>query len=94
MGKMIDIVGYFIVGLMIVSAIFAVEKKDLLTSVVGMTAVSLFVSISFFFLQAPDVAMTEASIGSALSAAIFIFAIKRTKRYESEKEESGWWLRW
>ena len=43
---------------------------------------ALLVSILFYFLQAPDVAMAEASIGAALTAAIFIVAIARTERYE------------
>jgi len=90
----IQCVEYIIVFLMIISAVFAVEWRDLLAAVVGMAAVSLFASIAFFFLQAPDVAMVEASIGAALSAAVFIFAIKRTERYESEEEGIGWWVRW
>jgi len=41
------------------------------------------------------VAMTEAAIGAALSGAVFIFAIKRTQRFETEEEEKpGWWVRW
>jgi energy-converting hydrogenase B subunit D len=86
---------YIIVAIMIVSAILAVEWRDLLAAAVGEAAVSLFVSILFFMLQAPDVAMTEAAIGAALSGAVFIFAIKRTRRYETEEEERpGWWVRW
>ncbi|RLF87620.1 hypothetical protein DRO91_04195 [Candidatus Heimdallarchaeota archaeon] len=91
---MSDWVAIFIAALMVVSAIFAVEWRDLLAAVIGMAAVSLFASIAFFFLQAPDVAMVEASIGAALSAAVFIFAIKRTERYENEEEGTGWWVRW
>lgn len=87
-------IGMIVVALMVLSAIFAVEWRDLLAAVIGMAAVSLFASIAFFFLQAPDVAMTEAAIGAAMSAAIFIFAIKRTQRYESEEEGTGWWVRW
>ena len=86
---------YILVGVMILSAIFAVEWRDLLAAAVGMAAVSLFASILFLMLQAPDVAMTEAAIGAALSGAVFIFAIKRTRRFESEEEERpGWWVRW
>jgi len=91
----IALIEYIIITLMVVSAIFAVEWRDLLAAVVGMAAVSLFASILFFMLQAPDVAMTEAAIGAALSGAVFIFAIKRTRRFESEEEEKpGWWVRW
>ncbi|WP_297536287.1 DUF4040 domain-containing protein [Thermococcus sp.] len=88
-------ISYILVGVMILSAILAVEWRDLLAATVGMAAVSLFASILFFMLQAPDVAMTEAAIGAALSGAVFIFAIKRTQRFESEEEERpGWWVRW
>ncbi len=86
---------YILVGVMILSAIFAVEWRDLLAATVGMAAVSLFASILFLMLHAPDVAMTEAAIGAALSGAILIFAIKRTQRFETEEEERpGWWIRW
>jgi len=91
----ITCIEYILVGAMIVSAILAVEWRDLLAAAVGMAAVSLFASILFLLLQAPDVAMTEAAIGAALSGAIFIFAIKRTQRFETEEEERpGWWVRW
>ena len=91
----VQCIEYVMVLVMILAAIFAVEWKDLLAAVVGMAAVSLVASILFFFLQAPDVAMTEAAIGAAMSAAVFIFAIKRTQRYETEEEEKpGWWVRW
>ncbi|CAD55664.1 DUF4040 domain-containing protein [Pyrococcus abyssi] len=91
----IPCIEYIIVFLMVISAILSVEWKDLLAAAVGMAAVSLFASILFFMLQAPDVAMTEAAIGAALSGAVFIFAIKRTRRYETEEEEKpGWWVRW
>jgi len=33
-------------------------------------------------LQAPDVAIAEASIGAALVTAIFVIAIRRTRRHE------------
>ncbi|HDZ35409.1 MAG TPA: DUF4040 domain-containing protein [Thermococcus sp.] len=91
----ITCIEYIIVGVMIISAILAVEWRDLLAATVGMAAVSLFASLLFLILQAPDVAMTEAAIGAALSGAIFIFAIKRTQRFETEEEEKpGWWVRW
>ncbi|ASJ14224.1 DUF4040 domain-containing protein [Thermococcus radiotolerans] len=91
----ITCIEYIIVGVMIISAVLAVEWRDLLAAAVGTAAVSLFASLLFFMLQAPDVAMTEAAIGAALSGAIFIFAIKRTQRFETEEEEKpGWWVRW
>lgn len=68
--------------LMLFSAIAAHIYKDLLSAVIAGCMVSLIASILFYLLQAPDVAMAEASIGAALVTAIFIVAIRRTKRFE------------
>jgi len=76
------IVVSFLVFLMIVGAIAASIFRDLISAVIAAALVSLIASILFYFLQAPDVAMAEAAIGAALTAAIFIIAIGRTKRYE------------
>ncbi|MEA3287272.1 MAG: hydrogenase subunit MbhD domain-containing protein [Candidatus Marinimicrobia bacterium] len=64
------------------AAIFAVSQKDLLLAVIGTSIVSLILSVMFFILQAPDVALTEAAIGVALTTIIFIITIKKTTRYE------------
>jgi len=71
-----------LVFLMLVAAIAASVFRDLISAVIAAASVSLVASILFYFLQAPDVAMAEAAIGAALTAAIFIIAIRRTKRYE------------
>ncbi|KPJ66046.1 MAG: hypothetical protein AMJ43_09200 [Coxiella sp. DG_40] len=71
-----------LVVLMLVGAIAASIFRDLISAVIAAALVSLIASILFYFLQAPDVAMAEAAIGAALTAAIFIIAIRRAKRYE------------
>ncbi len=71
-----------LVLLMLLAAITALIFKDLISAVIAACMVSLIAAILFYFLQAPDVAMAEASIGAALVTAVFIIAIKRTKRYE------------
>jgi energy-converting hydrogenase B subunit D len=72
----------FLVLAMLVAAISACVFTDLLNAVIASCVVSLIAAILFYSLQAPDVAMAEASIGAALVTAIFIIAIKRTKREE------------
>lgn len=71
-----------LVVLMLAAAIFAAAFKDLLNAAIASSVVSLITAILFYFLQAPDVAMAEASIGTALVIVIFIIAIKKTRRYE------------
>jgi len=79
---MLVIIAWIIAILAIVAAIYAVETKDLLSSAIAMGIASLVVSIMFLVLQAPDVAITEASIGAGLTMAVFVYAIGKTKRWE------------
>lgn len=76
------IIAWVMALLAIVAAIYAVETKDLLSSAIAMGIASLVVSIMFLVLQAPDVAITEASIGAGLTMAVFVYAIGKTKRWE------------
>ncbi|RKZ17156.1 sodium:proton antiporter, partial [bacterium] len=45
-----------------------------------LTLIGLVASVYYLVLQAPDVAITEASIGAGLTTAIFIYTIRRTGR--------------
>ena len=70
--------------LTIVAALFAVLLKDLLAAAVALGAMSLLLSLEFYVLQAPDVAIAQAGVGACLSTAILIIGIKATKRMEEE----------
>ena len=70
--------------LIILAAVISIFLKDLLASVVALAAMSLLLSLEFFILHAPDVAIAEAGVGACLTTAIFILAIKATKRHEGE----------
>ena len=73
---------YLLVILMLIAAMAAASFKDLVNAVIATAFVSLIAAILFYYLQAPDVAMAEASIGAALLTAVFVIAIGRTERYE------------
>lgn len=66
------------------AAIFAVVKRDLILATVATSVISLVLSVFYFVLQAPDVALTEAAIGVALTTIIFIVTIRNTKRFEDD----------
>ena len=74
--------------LMIAAAIYAVVQKDLLYAVIATGIISLVLSILFYLLQAPDVALTEAAIGVALTTIIFVITIRNTVRMEDESDKS------
>jgi len=71
---------------MILSAVLAMLVKDLISSIIAVGVVSLFASIIYLILQAPDVAMTEAAIGAGLSTLIFLYALHKTKDAEEEND--------
>jgi energy-converting hydrogenase B subunit D len=75
---MLELFAYLLCGGMLASAILAVCLSNTLAAAVSGGLVSLFASVSYVLLGAPDVAMTEASIGSGLSILIFLYAIRRT----------------
>jgi uncharacterized MnhB-related membrane protein len=75
----------FLLLLMIGAAIYSVWQKDLLYAVIGTGLISLVLSILFLMLQAPDVALTEAAIGVALTTIVFIITIRNTVRQEDEE---------
>jgi len=68
--------------LILAGAILAVWLRDLLAAVIALAGASLLVSLEFYILQAPDVAIAEAGIGAALTTAIYVIALRRTKRKE------------
>lgn len=66
--------------LLVVCALLVAWFKDLIIATIALAALSLLLSLEFYILQAPDVAIAEAGIGAAITTAIFIIAIKATKR--------------
>jgi uncharacterized MnhB-related membrane protein len=79
MSSFVEIIHISTLIMMIVASFLAVVFKKLLPSVVALAVASLLLSLEFYLLHAPDVAIAEASIGAGLTMAIFIFAIRGTK---------------
>lgn len=63
----------------VLTALTAVLTKDRTVSILAAGASGLFGSILFIIMAAPDVAMTEAAIGSGLTTFIFFFALKKIR---------------
>jgi len=72
----------FLIILILVAAVFAISYKDLMNAVIITGVISLLSSLFFYFLQAPDVALTEAAIGGGLTTFIFVLTIRKTERVE------------
>jgi len=72
--------------LMLGAALFALHTPNLLSAVIAAGVISLLASILYVLLAAPDVAMTEAAIGSGLTTIVFLLALKRIGVQRTEEE--------
>jgi energy-converting hydrogenase B subunit D len=66
--------------LIVVCAVLVARFKDLLHAVIALGALSLLLAVLFYMMQAPDVAIAEAGIGAAITTAVYVFALRATKR--------------
>ena len=79
---LIDIVHAVVPILVVITSVVAIYLKDLLAATIAVAAMSLLLSLEFYILQAPDVAIAEAGVGACLTTAILIIAIRATRRME------------
>jgi uncharacterized MnhB-related membrane protein len=70
--------------LLLVMGVLALEVKDLLRAVIFLAVFSLVSALLFFYLHAPDVALTEAAVGAGVSTVIFIWVIQNTDRKDEQ----------
>ena len=53
--------------------------EKLLSSVIALGVTGIFAAAEFLLLHAPDVAISEAAVGAALTPLIFIVTLKKLK---------------
>jgi len=77
---MIEVIVIVLGLIMIIAAFLAIHQKNLVAAVISAGVISLLASILYLLLAAPDVAMTEAAIGSGLTTVVFLYTISKIKK--------------
>ncbi|MDO4983421.1 MAG: DUF4040 domain-containing protein [Eubacteriales bacterium] len=77
MSNIVVILNVIVVLGMVVTAILAVNSENLLSAVICLAITGLFAAAEFLILHAPDVAISEAAVGAALTPVIFIVTLKK-----------------
>ncbi|WP_199172636.1 hydrogenase subunit MbhD domain-containing protein [Petrotoga sp. 9PWA.NaAc.5.4] len=77
---MIEIISVIIGFLMILFALMAIESKKMLNSIIFLSITSLLSVVEFVIMKAPDVAITQAVIGSGLMTSLFVFTLMFMKK--------------
>lgn len=66
--------------IMIVGAVAAAVTRNLLGSIIIFMVYSLMMAIVWQQLNAPDLAITEASVGAGITSLMFILALRRMRK--------------
>ena len=75
-----DIISGIVGALMLILAFLAINSKKLINSVLLLSGLSMLAVVAFVMLKAPDVAITEAVIGSGLVTSLFVFTLLSTNK--------------
>ena len=81
------IVVFILLGFLVVSAISVSLIKKLFSAVIVLASYSVVMSVVWLFLNAPDLAITEAAVGAGISSLLFYVALKRIGALEAESED-------
>ena len=79
-----DVISTFIGVLLLVIAFLALNSKKLIRAILYLSALSMLAVVSFVLMKAPDVAITEAVIGSGLVTALFVFTLLSINRRQTK----------
>ncbi len=80
-----DIIMLVVSVFLLLIAFFAIHEKKLIKSVIFLSALSMLSVVSYVLMKAPDVALTEAVIGSGLVTSLFIFTLLSIQKKEDVK---------
>lgn len=78
--ELLNIVEIVVSVLLVVLSFLAVNAKKMLDSIIYLSVVSMLAVVAFALMKAPDVAITEAVIGSGLITSVFLFALLSFKK--------------
>ena len=73
-------IDFWLLVILIISALIALTVKDLLAAVAALCAYSFFVALLFAQMGAIDVSFVEATLGAGVTGVLFIVALFHTKR--------------
>ena len=68
--------------LLVILSILVVVSKNLLRSLVFLSTSTILIVLFLFLLQAPDVAITMAVIGTGATTILYLTVIKKVRRFK------------
>ena len=73
--------------LLLIAGILAPLQKHPLLMVITFTTFGLVMSVIWMLLQAPDLAITEAAVGTGVSGVLFYLCLRRVRAMQGTEDE-------
>jgi len=73
--------------MLVLTAVSALFQKRTLISVIVFVVFGLVMSVIWMLLQAPDLAITEAAVGSGVTGLLFYLTLKRCHQMGGSRDE-------
>lgn len=79
-----DIISLVVGILLVMIALITIFSNKLINSVLFLSALSMLAVVMFILMKSPDVAITEAVIGSGLVTSLFVFTLLSVRGGKTE----------
>ena len=73
--------------LLLITGVFAPLQKHPLIMVITFTVFGLVMSVIWMLLRAPDLAITEAAVGTGVTGVLFYLTLRRIRRMQGTEDE-------
>lgn len=73
--------------LLVITGVTAPLQKHPLIMIISFTTFGLVMSVIWMLLQAPDLAITEAAVGTGVSGVLFYLTLRRIKQMQGTGDE-------
>ena len=81
---LINVLEIVLAVFIVVLAFLAIHSKSLIKTVMLLSSLSMLSVLAFVMMHAPDVAVTEAVIGSGLVPSLFVFTLLSVRKVENK----------
>ena len=79
MTNVVALLDILVVSGVVISAILACHTEKLLSAVISLGVTGIFCAAAFLVMHAPDVAISEAAVGAALTPLVMLVALKKMR---------------
>jgi len=79
MSNLVVLLDVLVVLGVVVSAILACHFENLLSAVISLAVTGIFCAGAFLVMHAPDVAISEAAVGAALTPLVLLVALEKMR---------------